>query len=545
LIDVIVNQGYYNSILSLLQTAPYGLIPPFGLNYFPDGQSTFKITGMYPIVNLLKLNDLFVELNHVSIYYQPFTFSAGLVTTAGDTTMRSHFVRSGYNINGNNIKIGVISNSYATIPSGTTATLPLQPVTVPPNPIPQTFNTNTMAQDIANGDLPGDTVGVVNPNGFLKNVHVIQDFPVQRSDEGRAMLQIVHDVAPGAELYFRTGFFTEEDFVVAIDQLRQAGCDIIVDDVQYATEPMLKDGIVANAVNAAVAAGVTYVAAGGNFNKQSYENAFVPQDITSLGFAGKKAHNFGGGDVFQKIRLAPGNYLFVLQWTDNIYSAGEGGTVHDVDFYLTPNTNGTSLIGYNRDNTNGNPIEFIPTTVTGTDSVDYNIFIVNNTITSDPQRIKMVVFRGSVRFMEYSIGNSTVVGHANSTGAFSIGAARFNHVPGHPLLPSALSGITKPQIESFSSFGGTYVNGVQRLKPDLVGPDGGNTTVRLGQDYPNNALDGYSNFFGTSAAAPHVAAGAALVMEGRKNSWWVIRIHHLRRSKRYCNQLPSICGQPA
>jgi hypothetical protein len=218
------------------------------------------------------------------------------------------------------------------------------------------------------------------------------------------MLQIVHDVAPGAELYFRTGFFTEEDFVVAIDQLRQAGCDIIVDDVQYATEPMLKDGIVANAVNAAVAAGVTYVAAGGNFNKQSYENAFVPQDITSLGFAGKKAHNFGGGDVFQKIRLAPGNYLFVLQWTDNIYSAGEGGTVHDVDFYLTPNTNGTSLIGYNRDNTNGNPIEFIPTTVTGTDSVDYNIFIVNNTITSDPQRIKMVVY--GIQHRQFNGGGS-------------------------------------------------------------------------------------------------------------------------------------------
>lgn len=515
MIDVIVNQGYYSYILGLLQTAPYGLIPPFGLNYFPDGQSTFKITGLYPIANLLKLNLLFVEVNHVTVYYQPFS-SAGLVTSAGDTTVRSYLVRSGYNLDGDGIKIGVISNSIGTKLSGTTATLPLQPVTVPPNPIPQTFNTNTFVQDVANGDLPGDTSGAVNPNGFLKNVKVLQDFPVERSDEGRAMAQIIHDVAPAAELYFRTGFFTEEDFVVAIEQLRLAGCSVIVDDVQYASEPFLKDGILANAVNAATAQGVSYFSAAGNFDKQSYEKAFTPEDITALGFPGKKAHNFGGGDLFQHVRLAPGNYLFAFQWTDNVYSAGEGGTVNDLDIYLTPNTDGTSLIGYNRDNTNGNPIEYIPITITGTDSADYNIFIVNHTLTSDPDRIKYVVFRGGIRIMEYNEGNSTLVGHSNSDGAISIGAARFNHVPGHPLLPAALAGITKPQIESFSSVGGTYVNGVQRLKPDLVGPDAVNTTVRLGQDYPNEALDGYSNFSGTSAAAPHGAGVAALIMQGRQ-----------------------------
>jgi hypothetical protein len=515
MIDVIVNQGYYSYILGLLQTAPYGLIPPFGLNYFPDGQSTFKITGLFPIVNLLKLNLLPVEINHVTIYYQPFS-SGGLVTSAGDTTVRSYLVRSGYNLDGDGFKIGVISNSFATILNGTTATLPLQPITVPPNPIPQTFNTNTFAQDIANGDLPGDTLGVVNPNGFLKNVHVLQDFPVLSSDEGRAMAQIIHDVAPAAELYFRTGFFTEEDFAVAIEQLRLAGCNVIVDDVQYASEPFLKDGIVANAVNAVTAQGVPYFSAAGNFDKLSYEKAFNPQDITALGFPGKKAHNFGGGDVFQHVRLAPGNYLFAFQWTDNTYSAGEGGTINDLDIYLTPNTNGTSLIGYNRNNTNGNPIEYIPITITGTDSADYNIFIVNNTLTSDPARIKYVAFRGGLRIMEYNEGNSTLVGHSNSDGAISIGAARFNHVPGHPLLPQALSAITKPQIESFSSFGGTFVNGVQRLKPDLVGPDGVNTTVKLGQDYPNEALDGYSGFFGTSAAAPHGAGVAALIMQGRQ-----------------------------
>jgi len=63
--------------------------------------------------------------------------------------------------------------------------------------------------------------------------------------------------------------------------------------------------------------------------------------------------------------------------------------------------------------------------------------------------------------------------------------------------------------------GGTYVNGVQRQKPEIVAPQGVNTTVNLGPDYPSSDLDGYSNFFGTSASAPHAAAVAALIMEGR------------------------------
>ena len=516
LIDVIVNPGFYSTVLNLLQTAPYGLIPPYGLNYFPNGQSGFIITGQFPIVNLLKLNLLQTEINYCRTHYQAFS-NSGLVTTAGDTTMRSYLVRSGYSVDGTGIKIGVISDSYNTIPSGTTATLPLQPIKIPPfiispltldtigtlNPVPQTFNTNTAAQDISNGDLP-----VVN---------VLLDFPVQRSDEGRGMMQIIHDVAPGAELYFRTGFFTANDFAVGIKQLRDAGCKIIVDDVTYITEPFLKDGVVAKTVDTVTGDGVSYFSAAGNFAKRSYEKNFNPLDITSLGFPGLKAHNFGGGDVFQHVRLAPGNYTFVLQWVDNIFSSGETeGTVNDVDIFLTPNTDGSGLIGYNRDNTDGDPIEFIPITIGGTDSVDYNIFIVNNTLTSNPSRIKYIVFRGGIRFMEFNEGTSTLVGQANSLGAIAIGAARFNHVPGHPLLPATLSGITEPKIESFSSLGGTWVNGVPRQKPDLTGPDGGNTTVRLGQDYPDWVLDGFSNFFGTSASAPHAAAAAALIMEGRK-----------------------------
>ena len=548
-IDLIFFAGKRQQLLDTLFKPSYGLI-----DTFTNGASPLTITGDFPITNLLKLNSLGNLINYCRPYYQPYTFKinksyyddfserdtlTGLVKTAGDTTMRTHLVRPGYRLNGDGVKIGVLSDSYNRITSGTTPTLPLQPIKIPPyiidpstldtigtiNPIHQTFRTQSAAQDIAQGDLPGDTLGAVNPNGYLKNVHVLQDFPASATDEGRAMLEIIHDVAPASELYFRTAFLTAGDFANGIRQLKNAGCKIIVDDVTYASEPFFKDGVIAKAVNEVKALGVTYFSAAGNFSNKSYEKEFNPVDATSIGFPGAKAHNFASGgavDMFQHIKLKPGSYTFVFQWVDNIYSSGEiAGTQYNVDIFLTKNTNGTGLIGFNRDNTLGDPIEFIPITIVGdfpgdTTAKDYNVLIVNNTLTGDPQRIKVVGFRGEVRFMEYIEGNSTIVGQANAEGAISMGAARFNHVPGHPLLPATLSSITKPQIEKFSSKGGTWTEGAIRQKPDLVGPDGGNTTVKLGQDYPDWVLDGFSNFFGTSASAPHAAGAAALIMQGRK-----------------------------
>ncbi|MEJ7586607.1 MAG: MBG domain-containing protein [Ferruginibacter sp.] len=118
-------------------------------------------------------------------------------------------------------------------------------------------------------------------------------------------------------------------------------------------------------------------------------------------------------------------------------------------------------------------------------------------------RFKYIVFRGDVIINEYNTGNSTITGQANALGAIAVGAARYDRTPpfAGPLT-----------IESFSSIGGTFVNNVLRNKPELVAPDGVNSTVNLGVDYDNNS---FSNFFGTSAAAPHAAAVAALIMEGR------------------------------
>ena len=485
-IDVIVKEGQYAATLALLTGSTYGLS-----DIMSNGTSNFIITGLFKISKLPSLNLLTTYIDYVRPYYKP-VFKAGIVTSAGDGQLRSDMVRLGYKLQGEGVKIGVMSNSYKTITTATT------------NPI-----TNTESQDVGNGDLPGTG----NPNGNVLPVHVVKDYPFKSTDEGRAMLQIIHDIAPKSELYFRTGFITAGDFAKGITDLRDSGCNIIVDDLTYITEPFLKDGTVAQAVDNVVASGTTYFSAAGNFANKSYENIY--NSVAAPGTLTGTAHDFGGGDIFQSVTFKPGKYIIVLQWLDDIYSLGQtaaGGTKHDLDIYLTPNTDGSALVGYNRNNTNGDPIEFIllDTSVMTTT----NIFITNKTTTSNPARFKYIIISltgdasTDITFNQFSAtGNSTIVGQANAAGAIAVGAVRYDKAP--PLFAN-------PVTESFSSVGGTVVGGVARNKPELVAPDGVNTTVKMGQDFDAGSTDGYSNFFGTSAAAPHAAAVAALIMEGKR-----------------------------
>jgi hypothetical protein len=77
-----------------------------------------------------------------------------------------------------------------------------------------------------------------------------------------------------------------------------------------------------------------------------------------------------------------------------------------------------------------------------------------------------------------------------------------------------------PSVSSFSSRGGTGTltssnTFLPRQKPELIAPNGVNTTVNLGGPVFNDG-DDYPNFFGTSASAPHAAAAAALLIQAKK-----------------------------
>src|SRR5262249_26544569 len=122
---------------------------------------------------------------------------------------------------------------------------------------------------------------------------------------------------------------------------------------------------------------------------------------------------------------------------------------------------------------------------------------------------KYVVFKipeGGFVINEFNGGNSTIVGQANSTSAITTGAVLYSNTP-----PFGVDPATKA---SFSSIGGTLTYGSARNKPDVCGPNGGNTTVQLGGINIDN--DAFPNFFGTSAAAPHVAGVGALLLQAKQ-----------------------------
>ena len=467
-VEIVTNAGYYNNALAKLRDQ-YGMT-----DFVDNGPNSQTITGAIPINQLCLINndaELKTYINSFKPVYAPIN-SVGITTTQGDSAMNSFVVRNAFHLTGEGIKVGVLSDGFNTIPG------------------------NPAGVDVENGDLPGEG-NPINSNP----VDVVLDYPLGRTtDEGRAMLQIIHDIAPKATLAFRTGFISEADFAQGIHELQQHGCKVIADDLTYITTPFFKDGLAAKAVNDVKAQGVSYFSAAGNFGAQSYSAVFNPTTAPT-GIIGQ-AHNFGNGDIFQNDSLAAGNYTIVMQWEDSIYSLGQGGAQNDFDIYLV-NDEGSILFGMNRPNIGGDPIEVLPFTVKA--NTRTNIMIVRSAGNTPNVRIKFIVYRGNLKFNEFSTGTSTLVGQANATGAMAVAAARYTRTP--------IYGVSPAQAETFSSTGGTPVYGVVRNKPDFTAPDGVNTTVNFSSlDIEG---DNIPNFFGTSAAAPHAAAVAALILEGK------------------------------
>ena len=442
------------------------------------------VSGLFPIEKVGQLERI-ETLRFAAPAYQPM-HNAGLTTSQGDASLLADKARAIYGVSGAGSKVGVISDSYGSIAGGPAA-------------------------GVASGDLPAD------------GVEVLADI-TGGTDEGRAMAEIVHDVAPGANIAFHTANLGQAGFASGIGKLADAGCNIVVDDVIYFAEPMFQDGIIAQAVDQVVARKVPYFSAAGNQARQSYQAGFKNsgQSLISGDVNYGVAHDFGGGDITQSVRVPAGATLRLsFQWADPFFSvSGGAGAQTDLDLLVLVNGVVQTSLSSLRDNVGGDPFEFISFTARTALTVELAIVKYSG---PDPQLMKYVNFGSSTAVpTEYVTNSSTVFGHANAASAVAVAASPWYNTPVFN------TNITRPVVESFSSQGGTPVfitkEGVNtgyddskiRRKPVVTGPDGGNTTF-FGSDTSLDP-DTYPNFFGTSAAAPHVAAVAALMQESARNT---------------------------
>ncbi|MEY8019938.1 S8 family peptidase [Muriicola sp. SD30] len=467
-----------------------------------------------PIPALIDYPEL---IKSVQALYTPFTSGkeeeTGDAITQGDSTQKSDIVRRSFRIVGENESIAV---------DGTGVNIVVFSNSFDANP-PEAGQPTNEAIDVGNGDLPG-IAGNGNPNGYDTPVNVIKEYPYtfgQISDEGRAMLQIAHDIAPGANLAFRTAVLSPRDFELGIQELSTAVNTIATDDITFPGEPMFGISNIGTAIQNFTAAGNYYFTSSGNFSNAAYQSLFVTADGLDLpDFLpdnGTVAHAFDGVDnIYQRFSVKNGEtYMIVLQWKDDFASQDNIlGAKEDLDFWVVDDEE-RLLVGnnyYNDNDTNvaedgKDPIEYITFKALADGEANFMITSANGDPGSLPFRY-IIFVKNNLQVLDFT-GAPTITGHALTPEALAIGAVDFRKE-------------NSPEPQVFSSFAGQISDG-SIPQVALASYDGVNTNVTtIGQNDVNGIPvddDDFKNFFGTSASVVHVAAAFAL-MESALPAWY-------------------------
>ncbi len=540
LIQIVPYNGQTQAVINILKNV-------FGLAYDPNplnsdfiveptliiSEALGAIDVFFPIDKVLPpeqplpampaLIDYFDIIKSAQALYTPFTSGEGEETgdaiTQGDAAQTTDIVRESFRIiapdgasrpvDGTGVNIVLFSNSWDAN-------------------LPELGQPTNEAIDVGNGDLPG-TGGNGNPNGYITPVQVIKDYPYTFgaiSDEGRAMGHIAHDIAPGANLAFRTGVLSPRDFELGVQNLDSLGNTTIgVDDITFPGEPMFGISNIGKAIKKFTKNGNSYFTSAGNFSNKAYQATFqnsntsnVPDFVTDPAAV---AHVFGTSngseDIYQKFSVKSGEtYMIVMQWAENFASQDNAlGAVNDLDFWVVDNQE-RLLVGNNYYNDGENvggddardPIEYITFRATADGEANFLITSANGNPGSLPFRY-IIFVANRLQVLEYFDGASTIMGHQMTPEALAIGAVDFRKA-------------TSPEPQVFSSFGGILPDG-SSTKAVLASFDGVNTNVfTIGQnEVAGIPIDGdeFKNFFGTSASVVHVAAAFAL-MKSALPSWY-------------------------
>ncbi len=380
------------------------------------------------------------EVRNIQTVLPPFV-RQGSTVSEGDFILKSSSLRESNGVNGTGVKIGIISDGV-----------------------------DSLEDAQATGDVSYDVHILSNKIG---------------GNEGTSMLEIVQDIAPGAELYFHDCGSSRLEFNKAVDALVNEGCTVICDDIGWLSEPFFEDGIVADHVKEVIKKhDLLYVSSAGNSGDSHYQGLFHDN--------GSGWHDFssGKGEVKNlQLEIQPSGEVWVfLQWNDRWEQSG-----NNYDLFLknrdTSETMASSEVYQDGDNL---PLEYIMYSNEGNSTLNASIEVKKTSGETKELELYIYYWPGVTVNPENIVAEDSIFGHPALPEAVAVGAVRAGDSGDY-------------ELEYFSSVGPStifYPSPEVRTKADISGLDGVSVTGK----------DGVSEqFYGTSASSPHVAAIAALV----------------------------------
>ncbi len=440
--------------------------------------------------------------------------------------------RDVFGVDGGGVTVGVLSDSFnqaseAADGSGEIAT--------------------RQADDVAAGDLPG-FANTCPGTGEGTPVEILDDTEGFGEDEGRAMAQIVHDLAPEAELAFATAFSGETAFAENIERLAKspaeggAGAKVVVNDVAYPGEPFFQEGPIAVAVQRATGDGATYFSSAGNnslldpegdeigsWETAEYRNSgSCPPALQAFPELHADAClDFNPGSPVDKtlgIKVPAGATLTVnLQWNEPWEGVGT-----DLDAFLLDSTGG--LIAASAEANPERPLEFFQWE--NETASPRTVQLVVNRFSGGTPRLKVAFLENGSKEgkwgLEYprssgpavgepatDVVGPTVFGHNGAAAAMTVGAVHYPtsppHVGAEPYTSRGSVTHYFGPVEDTSP--AAELGAPEELsKPEIAATDCGKTSFFA---FRPNLEPTVWRFCGTSAAAPHAAAVAALMDEAK------------------------------
>ena len=538
------------------------------------------VQALLPVTMIQQVEELpFVHYVRLPSYALSSAANPPSVTTQGDIDLNASAARSTFGVDGTGVKVGVISSGIGGVfasgcttdcsPIANTATTP-SPITLNDLPTATGMRAATTVGSISAGTLVSVTGGITAAKSHRGDGDLEAASEGSAGAEGTALLEIVHDLAPGAALSFANAG-SDMEFEQAVDALASTN-DVVVDDIFFLGQPSF-DGTSAVSENTSDALNNNsnpiraYITSGGNLALDHYQGVYSDSGTDGLLITGQSGHlhqfaatppgtttnvtsdfeNFGtknnGENYYDPVVTLPPNaeITVYLAWNDPV-----GASTNDYDLFLVPlscNGNSTqnglplppcSITGLpvgsavNVQSGTQDPMEDMTFTNTSTSPTTVGIVIQNVNNMAAPRMFDLFVSgyqdKENIPNHNFNTMSGSVPAQSDAGGGVvSVGAINSIRCQ----VPDNCTG----EVESFSSQGPTQMTPqvtTTRTKPDLIAVDevcidgaGGfghtitSSDLAAGYNCPVSppASDQPTLFEGSSAAAPHVAAIAALALQ--------------------------------